>query len=207
MSPVHPWDLNETSRLALISVTDKTGIEKFGRLHNHGWKILSSSGTAHYLQDADIDVVLVEDHTKFPEMMEGRLKTLHPKIHGGLLGDLSKQSHVQAMSDHGIASIDLLVVNLYKFWENPSIENIDIGGPAMIRSAAKNFERVTVVTDPDDYDEVIEQFITAGATTWELRRRLAQKAFCLTSGYDAHIGAHFINGVKEPSRTHRALAL
>ncbi|UCH73455.1 MAG: bifunctional phosphoribosylaminoimidazolecarboxamide formyltransferase/IMP cyclohydrolase [Rhodospirillales bacterium] len=186
---------------ALISVSDKTGLVDFaGFLAGHGVAILSTGGTAKMLREANIAVTEVSDHTGFPEIMDGRVKTLHPMIHGGLLARRDDKQHRLAMSVHDIAPIDLLVVNLYPFEETVAggadfeacIENIDIGGPALIRAAAKNHDFVTVATGPDDYQLVREEMTAnAGATTAELRRRLAAKAYAHTGGYDAAIAGWF----------------
>ncbi|PCI33129.1 MAG: bifunctional phosphoribosylaminoimidazolecarboxamide formyltransferase/inosine monophosphate cyclohydrolase [Alphaproteobacteria bacterium] len=186
---------------ALLSVSDKTGLIEFGQfLAGQGVEILSTGGTAKALADAGVAVTEVSDHTGFPEMMDGRVKTLHPKIHGGLLALRDNDAHLAAMADHDIAPIDLLVVNLYPFEETVAkgadfatcIENIDIGGPAMIRSASKNHTFVTVVVDAVDYDAVKASMLdNNGATSPELRRRLAATAFGRTGAYDAAIGAWF----------------
>ena len=183
-------------RLALISVSDKTGIVEFCQgLHQRGIKILSTGGTAGTLSEQGIPVVEVSDHTGFPEMMAGRVKTLHPKIHGGILGRLGEDEAV--MQDHGIDAIGLVVVNLYPFEatiQKPdvslaeAIENIDIGGPAMVRSAAKNHQRVGVVVDHNDYARVLKDLDAAdGALTDATRYYLAHKAFAHTANYDANI--------------------
>ena len=182
---------------ALISVSDKTGLEPFAAaLVRHGVAILSTGGTARALRDAGIAVTDVSDHTGFPEIMDGRVKTLHPAIHGGILARRSAASHRAALEAHGIAGIDLVVVNLYPFEEvvrdgaalDQCIETIDIGGPAMIRAAAKNHEDVTVVVQPSDYAAVMEEMETmGGATSLGLRRRLAATAFARTAAYDATI--------------------
>ena len=154
----------QSGRYALISVSDKTGVAELARnLAEHGFRILSTGGTARLLEKEDIPVIGVSDHTGFPEIMDGLVKTLHPRIHGGILG---RDSDREVMQEHGIAAIDLVVVNLYPFeavtsiadcsLEN-AIENIDIGGPAMVRAAAKNHARVVVVTDPADYQLVMEE--------------------------------------------------
>src|SRR5213595_163610 len=152
---------------ALISVSDKTGILEFAQaLHALGIKLLSTGGTARLLADAGLPVTEVADHTGFPEMLDGRVKTLHPKIHGGLLARRDVPAHVAALKEHGIAPIDLLAVNLYPFEATvakpgctleDAIENIDIGGPAMVRSAAKNWQGVAVLTDPSQYAGVLEE--------------------------------------------------
>ena len=182
---------------ALISVSDKTGLEPFAAaLVRHGVAILSTGGTARALRDAGIAVTDVSDHTGFPEIMDGRVKTLHPAIHGGILARRSDAGHRAALEAHGIAGIDLVVVNLYPFEEavrdgaalDQCIETIDIGGPAMIRAAAKNHEDVTVVVQPSDYAAVMEEMETmSGATSLGLRRRLAATAFARTAAYDASI--------------------
>ncbi len=177
---------------ALISVTDKTGIEKFAHLWDAGWTILSTGGTADYLMKKGVPVVELSKHTHFPEIMDGRVKTLVPQVHGGLLADRNKPDHVSAMETHAITPIDLLVVNLYDFAKNPGIENIDIGGPAMIRSAAKNYEHVTVVTSPVHYDWVITGILSNGTLSISQRRILARDAFVLTAHYDQMIAQWFM---------------
>ena len=182
---------------ALISVSDKTDLEPFAAaLARHGVAILSTGGTARALRDAGIAVTDVSDHTGFPEIMDGRVKTLHPAIHGGILARRSDAGHRGALEAHGIAGIDLVVVNLYPFEEavregavlDRCVETIDIGGPAMIRAAAKNHEDVTVVVQPSDYAAVMEEMETmGGATSLGLRRRLAATAFARTAAYDAAI--------------------
>jgi phosphoribosylaminoimidazolecarboxamide formyltransferase/IMP cyclohydrolase len=186
---------------ALVSVSDKTGVVEFVRaLARQGVEILSTGGTAVALQQAGIAVKEVSHHTGFSELMDGRLKTLHPKVHGGLLAVRSNAKHLAAAAEHDIKLIDLLIVNLYPFeaaianglsWDE-CIENIDIGGPAMIRAAAKNHLSVTVVVEPEDYQRVLEEMqINAGATTFEWRRQLAAKAFARTAAYDAAISGWF----------------
>lgn len=194
-------------RRALLSVSDKAGLVELGQfLAGQGVEILSTGGSAKALAAAGVAVTEVADYTGFPEMMDGRVKTLHPKIHGGLLALRDKASHVEAMKDHNIGSIDLLVVNLYPFEETVAkgadfdtcIENIDIGGPAMIRSAAKNHHFVTVVVDPSDYAAVkTEMSANTGATTIALRRRLAAKAYARTGAYDAAISSWFAGQLGE----------
>ena len=186
---------------ALVSVSDKTGLVELGRaLAGHDVEILSTGGSAKMLADAGVAVREVADYTGFPEMMDGRVKTLHPKVHGGILALRDNDTHTTAMADHDIGQIDLVVVNLYPFEEtvakgaafNDCIENIDIGGPAMIRSAAKNHAFVTVVVDADDYAKVITAMAeNDGATTPELRRQLAAKAYARTGSYDAAISNWF----------------
>jgi phosphoribosylaminoimidazolecarboxamide formyltransferase/IMP cyclohydrolase len=186
---------------ALLSVSDKAGLAELGAaLARHGVELLSTGGTAKALREAGLEVKDVSDHTGFPEMMDGRVKTLHPMIHGGLLAVRDDADHAQAMVDHGIAAIDLVVVNLYPFAQTVAkgaerdevIENIDIGGPSMVRSAAKNHAYVAIATDPADYATLIEELdANAGATTLALRRRLAAKAFAATAAYDATISSWF----------------
>ena len=197
---------------ALISVSDKTGLIEFATaLAGYGIDILSTGGTARALRDAGLKVREVADHTGFPEMLEGRVKTLHPKIHGGLLGLRDNPHHTKAMQAHDIAPIDLLVVNLYPFEATAAsdagftecIENIDIGGPAMIRSAAKNHAFVTVAVESQDYGAVLaEMQANGGGVSPGLRKRLAAKAFAHTAGYDAAIANWFAakEGVVFPER-------
>jgi phosphoribosylaminoimidazolecarboxamide formyltransferase/IMP cyclohydrolase len=185
---------------ALISVSDKTGLVPFAQiLAQAGIEILSTGGTAKTLREAGLAVKDVSEHTGFPEMLDGRVKTLHPKVHGGLLFIRGNQTHETAVRAHGIAPIDLVVVNLYPFEQtvarpnvslHDAIENIDIGGPSMLRSAAKNHDSVTVVVDPFDYAEVAKQISASGDTTLELRRKLAAKVFARTAAYDGAIAAH-----------------
>ena len=185
-------------RRALISVSDKSGLVEFAReLAAMGVEIISTGGTAAALAKAGISVLPIESVTGFPEMMDGRVKTLHPKVHGGLLGVRNNPEHMAAMAAHSIVPIDLVCVNLYPFEatvakpgiaEHDAIENIDIGGPSMLRSAAKNFESVTVVTDGGQYPRVIaEMRANAGATTMALRRECAQAVFARTAEYDGAI--------------------
>lgn len=195
---------------ALISVSDKTGLLEFAQfLHSQNIHILSTGGTAKALRDAGIAVTEVSDHTGFPEIMDGRVKTLHPKIHGGLLGVRTDAKHQQAMSDHAIAPIDLVVINLYPFEATVAkgagfdecIENIDIGGPSMVRSAAKNHASVTIVTDPADYTKVMDEMrANKNATSLATRKQLAAKAYSRTAAYDAAISSWFNaqNGVAFP---------
>ncbi|MGH6830519.1 MAG: bifunctional phosphoribosylaminoimidazolecarboxamide formyltransferase/IMP cyclohydrolase, partial [Methylocella sp.] len=187
-------------RRALISVSDKTGIIGFARaLADAGVELISTGGTARALADAGLKTVEVAALTGFPEIMDGRVKTLHPKIHGGLLAMRGDASHEAAQKKHGIGDIDLLAVNLYPFEEKPSIDTIDVGGPAMIRAAAKNHESVTVIVDPEDYAAVIAEINAhGGATTHELRRKLAAKAFGRTAAYDAAIANWFGRELNDP---------
>jgi phosphoribosylaminoimidazolecarboxamide formyltransferase/IMP cyclohydrolase len=192
-------DTRRPIRRALLSVYDKTGLVDFGRaLAARGVVLISTGGSSKALREAGLTVLDVSDVTASPEMMDGRVKTLHPKIHGGLLAVRDEPSHAQAMAEYGIEGIDLLVSNLYPFEATVAatddfdaiIEQIDIGGPAMTRSAAKNHGYVAVVTDPADYDRVIAE-LDAGGTTAVLRRELAAKAFGRTAAYDAAISSWF----------------
>ncbi|WP_194744371.1 bifunctional phosphoribosylaminoimidazolecarboxamide formyltransferase/IMP cyclohydrolase [Thermaurantiacus tibetensis] len=194
-------------RRALLSVSDKTGLVELARaLAGHGIELVSTGGTATALRDAGLAVRDVAELTGFPEMMDGRVKTLHPAVHGGLLALRGNRAHEAAAAAHGIAPIDLLVVNLYPFEATVArgapapevIETIDIGGPAMLRSAAKNHEFVAVVTDPADYPALVAELSAhAGALGLATRRRLAAKAFRLTAAYDAAIAAWFAAGERE----------
>ncbi|MEA2983688.1 MAG: phosphoribosylaminoimidazolecarboxamide formyltransferase / cyclohydrolase, partial [Alphaproteobacteria bacterium] len=206
-------DLRRITR-ALISVSDKTGLVEFARgLVSHGVELVSTGGTAKAIKDAGLNVMDVSELTGFPEMMDGRVKTLHPKVHGGLLAIRDNQDHAAAMGAHGIRPIDLLVVNLYPFEETVAkgaafddcIENIDIGGPAMIRAAAKNHNDVAVVVDADDYARVLGELAAhGGAVTLGLRKSLAQKAYARTAAYDAAISNWFANALGETAPTYRA---
>jgi phosphoribosylaminoimidazolecarboxamide formyltransferase/IMP cyclohydrolase len=185
---------------ALLSVSDKSGLVPFAKvLAEAGVELVSTGGTAKALRAEGLAVIELSDYTGFPEMLDGRVKTLHPKVHGGLLHLRENPEHVATVLRHGIPAIDLVVVNLYPFEQtvakpgvslHDAIENIDIGGPSMLRSAAKNHESVTVIIDPVDYVTVAEQVKSAGETTLELRRRLAAKVFARTAAYDAAIAAH-----------------
>lgn len=185
---------------ALLSVSDKTGLVPFAQiLAAQGVELISTGGTAKTLRDAGLTVKDISEHTGFPEMLDGRVKTLHPKVHGGLLYIRGNATHEVAVKAHAIAPIDLVVVNLYPFEAtvakpnvslHEAIENIDIGGPSMLRSAAKNHDSVTVVVDPFDYAEVAKQISATGNTSLELRRKLAAKVFARTAAYDAAIAAH-----------------
>jgi phosphoribosylaminoimidazolecarboxamide formyltransferase / IMP cyclohydrolase len=186
---------------ALLSVSDKSGLIEFARaLSGHGIELVSTGGTAKAIAAAGLKVRDVSELTGFPEMMDGRVKTLHPKVHGGLLAIRDNAEHAQAMKSHGIAPIDLLVVNLYPFEATVDkgagyeecVENIDIGGPAMIRAAAKNHDDVAVVVEAQDYQAVLDELAAnAGATTLTLRKRLAAKAYARTAVYDAAISNWF----------------
>ena len=184
---------------ALLSVYDKTGIVELARqLHELGVELISSGGTARVIAEAGIPVIDVADITGVPAILGHRVVTLHPKIHGGLLADRDDPEHVADMERYAIQAIDLVVSNLYPFSSDPSIELIDIGGPAMIRAAAKNHQFVGVVTHPDQYDEVLTELAEHGGLSDELRRRLARAAFAKTSAYDAEIVAWLDRG--EPGR-------
>jgi phosphoribosylaminoimidazolecarboxamide formyltransferase / IMP cyclohydrolase len=182
---------------ALLSVSDKRGVVELARgLVERGVELLSTGGTAKLLADAGVPVRQVSDYTGFPEMLDGRVKTLHPKIHGGLLGRRDLPAHQEAMRAHGIAPIDLVVVNLYPFRDTvakpgvtleEAIEQIDIGGPSMLRSAAKNHADVTVIVDPEDYAPVLEELRRTGEVSLATNRRLARKVFCATACYDGMI--------------------
>jgi phosphoribosylaminoimidazolecarboxamide formyltransferase/IMP cyclohydrolase len=192
----------------LISVTDKSGIGDLGKtLAQFGVQILSTGGTAKALSESGVEITEVSLYTGFPEMLDGRVKTLHPKIHGGILGIRSRSEHVSAMKEHGIDPIDMVVVNLYAFEktvERPdctlaeAVENIDIGGPTLLRAAAKNYPFVTVITDPRDYVEVAEEMKRSGGSVSEATNfRLAKKVFRLTSGYDRAI-AEYLGSTQGP---------
>ena len=186
---------------ALLSVSDKSGLVELGQeLARLGVELVSTGGTAKALRDAGLDVKDVSDITGFPEMMDGRVKTLHPMVHGGLLAVRDNADHAKAMADHGIGAIDLVVVNLYPFQQTVAkgaerdevIENIDIGGPSMVRSAAKNHAFVAIVTDPTDYATLLGQLAEkGGATTLDFRKKLAAKAFAATAAYDSAISQWF----------------
>jgi len=207
---------NDSRRIvrALLSVSDKTDLIDFARgLARHGIELVSTGGTAKALSDAGLKVIDVASLTGFPEMMDGRVKTLHPKVHGGLLAVRGDKGHAAAMAEHGIAPIDLLVVNLYPFEQTVAkgapydecIENIDIGGPAMIRAAAKNHAAVTVVVEPSDYPRVLAALkANDGATTLELRKTLAAKAYARTAAYDAEIANWFAGVLEDDAPEYRA---
>jgi phosphoribosylaminoimidazolecarboxamide formyltransferase / IMP cyclohydrolase len=199
---------------ALLSVSDKTGLTEFARaLAGHGIELVSTGGTAKAITAAGLKVRDVSELTGFPEMMDGRVKTLHPKVHGGLLAIRGNAEHAEAMKHHGIPPIDLLVVNLYPFEATVDkgagfedcIENIDIGGPAMIRAAAKNHQDVAVVVEAQDYQAVLDELAAnAGATMLSLRRRLAAKAYARTAAYDAAISNWFAAELKTEAPDFRA---
>ncbi len=193
-------ELLKPIRRALISVSDKQGLAPFARaLASRGVALVSTGGSARALADAGLPVTEVAAVTGFPEMLDGRVKTLHPAVHGGLLARRDRPDHMAALAAHGIGDIDLLVCNLYPFAATVAsgadretcIENIDIGGPALIRAAAKNHEFVTVVTDPADYEAVLREIANTGGVGRALRRRLARKAYALTAAYDATVSLWF----------------
>lgn len=189
---------------ALVSVSDKQGLAEFVRaLAQRGVEVFSTGGTRRHLESAGIAVRDVSEYTGFPEMMDGRVKTLHPKVHGGILCRRDHPEDTEALATHGILTFDLVVVNLYPFEqtvarpgvsEAEAIENIDIGGPSLVRAAAKNFAFVAVTTSPHQYPEILEQFTTLGGTTLELRRKLAGEAFAHTARYDRAIAEYFARG-------------
>ena len=186
---------------AIISLSDKSGIVQFAKdLQAFGVEILSTGGTAKTLRESGLKIMDVSEYTGFPEMLDGRVKTLHPKIHGGLLGIRDNPEHAKKMKEHGIIPIDMVVVNLYPFEATvakPSctleeaIENIDIGGPSMLRAAAKNYPYVTVIVDPVDYKTVLEEMKkSGGAVSKETNFRLAKKVYALTARYDTAISKY-----------------
>lgn len=201
-------------RRALLSVSDKTGIQDLGRaLADAGVELVSTGGTATTLRDAGLMVMDVSEVTGFPEMMDGRVKTLHPMVHGGLLADRALPEHVQAMETHHITGIDLLVVNLYPFEATVAkgadydtcVENIDIGGPAMIRAAAKNHAHVAVVTEPEDYATVLAE-LAEGGTTLATRKTLAARAYARTAAYDSAVSTWMAGAIGETAPTRRSFA-
>ena len=206
-------DLRRVTR-ALLSVSDKTGLIDFARgLAGHSVELVSTGGTAKAIKDAGLAVMDVSDLTGFPEMMDGRVKTLHPKVHGGLLAIRGNKEHAAAMGAHGIRPIDLLVVNLYPFEATVAkgaayddcVENIDVGGPAMIRAAAKNHADVAVVVEPEDYAALLTELTAnGGSTTLALRKKLAAKAYARTASYDAAISNWFASELSDPAPTFRA---
>ena len=196
-----------TIKRALISVSEKNGVIDFAKkLQALNIEIISTGGTQKILTEEGIKTLSIDSVTGFPEILDGRVKTLHPKIHGGLLGKTELMSHLEMMAEHEIKPIDLICVNLYPFKEtlmkenvtsSEIIENIDIGGPSMLRSGSKNFERVTVVVDSTDYDSVIDEIEKNGDTTLSLRKKLAAKAFRHTASYDATIADYLTKEVQE----------
>lgn len=210
MTDLHPV------RRALLSVSDKTGLIDLGKaLAARGVELLSTGGSAKTLRDAGLTVKDVAEVTGFPEMMDGRVKTLHPMVHGGLLALRDNDTHVAAMTEHGIGAIDLLVVNLYPFEAalargagyDEMIENIDIGGPAMIRAASKNHLFVNVVTDVEDYDALLAELdANNGHTSYAFRQRLSQIAYARTAAYDAAVSTWMAGAINEPTPRRRAFA-
>ncbi|MBD3175443.1 MAG: hypothetical protein GF320_09690 [Armatimonadia bacterium] len=195
----------QQERIALISVSDKSGIVELGKaIAELGFRIVSTGGTARALREGGLTVTDVSQLTGFPELMDGRVKTLHPVVHAGLLAVRDSADHMEQIASHGIQPIDLVIVNLYPFertvakegvTEADAVENIDIGGPTMIRSAAKNFWHVTVVVDPGDYDLVVGELREHGDTTLETRRKLAGKVFRTMAGYNGAI-ADYLQGTQ-----------
>lgn len=189
---------------AIISLTDKSGIEDFAKkLVSFGIEILSTGGTAKKLRGAGLTVMDVAEFTGFPEMLDGRVKTLHPRVHGGILNQRANPEHQRQCAEHGLKNIDMIVVNLYAFEKtvadpkcslDDAIENIDIGGPSMLRAAAKNFRDVTVVVDPEDYPLILDELKLHGGTTLRTRFYLMRKVFALTAAYDTAI-SHWLENV------------
>ncbi|MBW3594835.1 MAG: bifunctional phosphoribosylaminoimidazolecarboxamide formyltransferase/IMP cyclohydrolase, partial [Actinobacteria bacterium] len=198
------------TKRALLSVSDKTGIVELARgLVDLGFEIVSSGGTATEIAEAGIPVQKVSDVTGAPEILGGRVKTLHPKIHGGILADRRKQAHIEELESQDIPPIDLVVCNLYPFErtvadpdvsEDEAVEQIDIGGPAMVRAAAKNFHSVAVVVDPGRYEAILQELRDRGEISLETRRSLSLQAFQHTAGYDAAISAHLAGRETFPDR-------
>jgi phosphoribosylaminoimidazolecarboxamide formyltransferase/IMP cyclohydrolase len=191
---------------ALISISDKTGLAAFaGRLVDLGYDLVASGGTAAYLQEHGLPVTAVEDVTAFPELLEGRVKTLHPRIHAGILARADRDDDLEALDAHGIGRFGLVCVNLYPFEREPGVELIDIGGPALLRAAAKNHEHVAVVSSPTQYEAVLDEVAATGGLSLDTRRRLAAEAFAHTAAYDARIAEWFAAGEEFPAR--RVVAL
>ena len=185
-----------SKKRALISVSDKSGLTDFAKfLEEKNYELISTGGTFKHLKDAGLHPIQIDEVTEFPEMLDGRVKTLHPKVHGGLLAVRNSEEHMKTVQEHGIGLIDMVIVNLYPFFENANadislnekVEFIDIGGPSMLRSGAKNFNAVTVITDVEDYAKVQQEITENGDTTLETRQKLAGKVFNLTSAYDGAI--------------------
>jgi len=196
---------------ALVSVSDKTNIAEFAKqLHQRGVEILSTGGTAELMKKNGVPVTLISDYTGFPEMMDGRIKTLHPKVHGGILGRRDVPAHMDSMQQHAINPIDMVVINLYPFEATiakegctlaDAIENIDIGGPAMVRSASKNYNDVAIVVNPADYELVLKEMDdNNGAVTLETRQRLSRDAFAMTARYDSMISGYLSGQIGEDSK-------
>jgi len=187
---------------ALISVSNKNNLIDFAKfLESKNYELISTGGTFKHLKEAGLNPIQIDEVTNFPEMLDGRVKTLHPKVHGGLLAVRDNEEHMKTVQEHGIELIDMVIVNLYPFFENVNkdisleekVEFIDIGGPSMLRSAAKNFKSVTVVTDVSDYEKIQQEISENGDTTIETRKKLAGKVFNLTSAYDAAISQMLLN--------------
>ena len=185
-----------SKKRALISVSDKSGLTDFAKfLEEKNYELISTGGTFKHLKDAGLHPIQIDEVTEFPEMLDGRVKTLHPKVHGGLLAVRNSEEHMKTVQEHGIGLIDMVIVNLYPFFENANadislnekVEFIDIGGPSMLRSGAKNFNAVTVITDVEDYVKVQQEITENGDTTLQTRKKLAGKVFNLTSAYDGAI--------------------
>jgi phosphoribosylaminoimidazolecarboxamide formyltransferase/IMP cyclohydrolase len=196
---------------ALVSVSDKTHVAEFAKqLYERGVEILSTGGTAELMKKSGVPVTLISDYTGFPEMMGGRIKTLHPKVHGGILGRRDVPAHMEAMKQHAIQPIDMVVINLYPFEATiakegctleDAIENIDIGGPAMVRSASKNYNDVAIVVNPADYEQVLKEMDeNDGAVTLETRQRLSRDAFAMTARYDSMISGYLSDQIGEASK-------
>ena len=194
---------------AVLSVTDKSGLVEFAKdLQEFGVEILSTGGTARMLREGGVTVLDISDFTGFPEMLDGRVKTLHPKVHAGILAQRDNPEHMKTMAGHHLKVIDMVVVNLYAFEKTvakegctleEAVENIDIGGPTMLRAAAKNYRDVTVVVDPEDYTSIIKEMReSAGQLSLDTRFRLAKKVFRLTHEYDGAI-SHYLEGTSSPS--------
>jgi phosphoribosylaminoimidazolecarboxamide formyltransferase/IMP cyclohydrolase len=206
-----------TTKRAIISVFNKTGVADFARgLSGLGYEIVSSGGTAKYLREQGLTVTDVADVTKFPEMLDGRVKTLHPRIHAGILARRDSPEHLAKLKEHDIAPIDIVAVNLYPFeatvarpdvTDEEAIENIDIGGPSLIRAAAKNHKDVAVATTPDQYQKIIGEIRASGQVSYQTKRELAQKAFSVTAIYDAAINRYFLKGSESPGELPRAINL
>ena len=187
---------------ALISVSNKNNLIDFAKfLESKNYELISTGGTFKHLKEAGLNPIQIDEVTNFPEMLDGRVKTLHPKVHGGLLAVRDNEEHMKTVQEHGIELIDMVIVNLYPFFENVNkeisleekVEFIDIGGPSMLRSAAKNFASVTVVTDVEDYAKVQQEISENADTTIETRKKLAGKVVNLTSAYDAAISQMLLN--------------
>ena len=201
---------------ALVSVSDKTGIIEFAKgLIAAGYEVISTGGTFKVLQEAQVPVIAIDEVTHFPEMLDGRVKTLHPNIHGGLLAKRDEPTHMAALAAHDIQTIDLVCVNLYPFKETiqkpgiteaQAVEQIDIGGPSMVRSAAKNFKSVYVVVDQQDYAQVLEHVVDEGQAAVDYRRYLAAKAFRHTAAYDSLIAGYLTEavGIEFPEKLTRS---